>query len=155
MSHAIWPVICLAAIASPALAGSDIDIEKLKCEPILGPEFVLCVDYCVEVEGRPPAALELRLQVLECGRQMVEPDGAPIELVIPLDQPTEIDDDEAEFEGQVKFVLPHAPAYIVSNYAARAVVTSGVEHKRAHDVETARAETPRPRRISIGFRYRG
>lgn len=140
-----------------ALAGVDFEIDKLNCVAQPGQDFVLCVDYGVEIEwdeddrdeaeeARRP--LELRLQVLECGELAREEDGSPIELVIPLDQPTDVDDDEIEFRGQVKFVLPPAPAYVVSNYQARAILTTaGTQHTL--DVETARADDPTPRYIGV------
>jgi len=86
---------------------ADVDIDSLKAE--IYPErhgWRVGVRYEVEVEdyyGKKPLLLVMNLR--ERGRVLTERDGRPIEIVVPLDRPTEIDDDELEFEDSISVSL--------------------------------------------------
>ena len=54
----------------------------------------------------PPGELELILYVTEHGRTLVDRAGRPIEFVVPLEYPSEVDDGEIEFEDRVTVTLP-------------------------------------------------
>jgi hypothetical protein len=106
----------VAVSASIALLGSgrahadhDVDIESLRGELWrANGEWLLEVRYDVEVEDRRPAPgeLELTLFVTEHGYTLVDRAGRPIEFVIPLAHPSEVDDDELEFEDRIVVALP-------------------------------------------------
>jgi hypothetical protein len=86
----------------------DVDIEKLKGEVWRSPdEWLLRVRYEVEIEDwRRGDAFELVAYVTEDGYRLANPAGQPVEFVIPLDRPSEVDDDELEFESSFTVRLP-------------------------------------------------
>lgn len=86
----------------------EVEIDGLKAEVVYaGGEWLVEVKFEVEIDsGRPIENLGLLLSVSEHGRPLVDPDGKPIEFLIALDRPTEVDDDEIEFESRITFGLP-------------------------------------------------
>ena len=87
----------------------DVDIESLKSElRWINGEWLLEVRYKVEVEDyRPlPGELELILMITEHGRTLIDNTGNPIEFIVPLEYPSEEDDDELEFEDRITITLP-------------------------------------------------
>ncbi len=90
-------------------ARADADIEKLSAEiREAGRDWRVDVRYDVELEGRGAFtdALSLRLFVTDDEGVVVDPEGRPIEIDIPLDRPTDVDDDELKFESGAVFTLP-------------------------------------------------
>jgi hypothetical protein len=92
-----------------AVAGPDVDIESLRGELWRASgEWLLEVRYDVEIEDYrpPPGDLELILYVTEHDYTLVDQAGRPIEFVVPLVHPSEVDDDELEFEDRLIVTLP-------------------------------------------------
>jgi hypothetical protein len=110
-------LILVALSASAALADGhrrgarpDVDIESLRGELWrVGGEWLLEVRYDVEVEDYlpRPGELDLILYVTEHDGVLADHAGNPIEFVVPLEHPTEVDDDELEFEDRVTVTLPN------------------------------------------------
>ncbi|RMF81871.1 MAG: hypothetical protein D6744_06685 [Planctomycetota bacterium] len=86
----------------------EVEIDHLKAELRLsGDTWLVDTGYEVEVEGHPiPSGLALLLTVTDAERTIAAPTGEPIELIVPLDRPTDIDDDELEFKGAAVVPLP-------------------------------------------------
>ena len=87
----------------------DVDIESLKSElRWINGEWLLEVHYEVEVEDYwpLPGELELILTITEHSRTLVDHTGNPIEFIVPLEYPSEEDDDELEFEDRITITLP-------------------------------------------------
>lgn len=112
-------VLTVCAVAAPAFAAAplrddqpDVDIDSLKAEirAVRGEdgrvEWHIDVKYEVEAEQPVPADLKLAFHITERGEVVCDPDGAPIELSIPLNKPAEVDDDEVDFKGRPTIVLP-------------------------------------------------
>lgn len=90
-------------LTSPALAGHlEGDLDDLDAELIAEPQtWRLVVEYEVEIEdARPGDAFDLVFHISENGYVLPDAQGRPYQIVIPLDQPTEIDDDEMTFESR-------------------------------------------------------
>jgi hypothetical protein len=114
--HTLVTVLVLTgALSAAAAAGDrchrrcDVDIESLRGELWRsGGEWLLEVRYDIEVEDCIPSRgeLELVFYVTEHSRQLVDHAGDPIEFFVPLDHPSEVDDDEVEFENRVAVTLP-------------------------------------------------
>ena len=81
----------------------DVDIDSLKSELWYGrsgPE--LHVRYEVEIEDASPYdAFDLVLHVTERGRRVTDHHGRPITFILPLQYPSDVDDDEIEFRDRV------------------------------------------------------
>lgn len=86
----------------------SVDIEDLDARLIdNGDAWTVRVDYEVEIEGTHHVeGLALVLSTQEHGRLLADRNGQPIEIIIPLDRPSEVDDDEVEFEQTISFTLP-------------------------------------------------
>ena len=105
----VAPLLALAGLLAPtALADDDhyrgeldIEIDHLKADLRLsGDTWLVDAGYEVDVEGRNiPGGLALLLTVTDAGRTIAAPTGEPIELIVPLEYPTDVDDDELEFKG--------------------------------------------------------
>lgn len=90
---------------------SDAEIDSLKAE--LRPDrhgWQLLVKYEVEIEdARRGEAFDLELQLTDRrGRPLFDQNRRPLALVIPLVHPSDVDDDEVEFEGTHVARLPIA-----------------------------------------------
>lgn len=92
----------------------DADIDSLRADIWYGRGgWLLRVRYEIEIEDfRPGERYELVIRLTERGCKLVDRKGRPIEIVVPLDRPTEVDDDELEFEGVLTVRLP---ARVLSN----------------------------------------
>lgn len=67
----------------------------------------LRVSFEVEIEdAHPQSRFEMVLTLSERGRPLWDRTGRPITLVVPLVCPSDVDDDELEFERTVVFDLP-------------------------------------------------
>lgn len=125
--------------ASTTLAGDrhrierpDVDIDTLKAELFRGPtSATLSVRYEVEIEDcwRPDGFV---LVVTPADRRgvLIDEEGRPFDFAIPLDRPTDIDDDEAEFEGQVRIELPREVGWLHDLRLQAAVVRGGAVFDR-------------------------
>lgn len=78
--------------------GLDVDIEDLDAEIRWdGEKWRLVVEYDVEIENSIPGeAFDLILNLVSRSRP-----GQPVQIVVPLVTPTEVDDDELEYESSV------------------------------------------------------
>ncbi|MFO0839741.1 MAG: hypothetical protein U1D55_14600 [Phycisphaerae bacterium] len=108
---------CLAICAAvqPAMAGdhhhrraSEVDFDSLKAEVHpFGREWEIRVSYCVQVEHPAPGErLTLQLTPVECGAPLLDDKDRPVTIEVPLDRPTDVDDDELEFKGGLRIALP-------------------------------------------------
>lgn len=105
-----------AALPSDALAGhgrsrgsrveGEIDDLKADLRYVQG-LWRLGVRFEVEIEDAPRhSRFDLVLTLSERGRPLWDRTGRPLTLVVPLECPTDEDDDELEFERGVIFDLP-------------------------------------------------
>jgi hypothetical protein len=79
----------------------DVDIESLKARVYRSVDgWRVRVAYEVEVEPAERDRFDLVLRFTERGRPVVDRRNRPVDYVIALDTPTEVDDDELEFEGR-------------------------------------------------------
>lgn len=104
---------------------AKVDIERLKAEiRSAGSEWRVDVQYEVEVEGRGAHREELALVLFVTDEEgvLADPDGKPIEVRIPLDRPSEIEDDEIEFKAGTAFTLPDGAFARVDRLRIEAVV---------------------------------
>ena len=87
----------------------DVDIDRLEAEIRQDTHgWRVFVDYQIEIEDAPRYdRFELLLTFSERGRPLVDRLGRPIEVAIPLVDPTDIDDDELEFRDGLTINLPH------------------------------------------------
>lgn len=106
----------LALVVPHALADRDYaprpdaDIERLKGSLVsLGDRWRADIDYKVEVEGRWAHRTPLVLSLLVTDDQgvLTDPSGRPIEAQIPLDRPSDIDDDELQYEAGIALDIPN------------------------------------------------
>ena len=99
-----------AAAADRKYRRPEVDIDSLKGELLRAKRgWELAVRFDVEVEDyRPADRFELILYVSEKGYPLADDKGRRIEYVIPLDRPTDVDDDELEFEHRVTLSVPDA-----------------------------------------------
>ncbi len=96
--------------AQAAQAGHvDVDIDRLKAQIRQDTRgWRVFVDYKIEIEdARPYDRFEVLLTFSERGRLLVDRLGRPLEVGIPLVDPTDIDDDELEFRDGLTVNLPH------------------------------------------------
>lgn len=102
----------------------DVDIDSLKAE-LYGHHgrWQLNVRYDVEIEdARRFERFELVLLVTERGRPLRDRLGRPLEIVIPLDHPTDIDDDELEFKRGLTVRLPNGAFFNPKKLQIRAEI---------------------------------
>lgn len=64
------------------------------------------VRYEVELEDMPPGEYDLVVRFLYRGLEISDEEGRPFTAVVPLDRPKEVDDDELEFKGSTRVLLP-------------------------------------------------
>lgn len=126
MSHRILGfrtfVAALAAICAAPLvaqAGSDkwsrhseaeADIDELKARIRFDAgQWPLIIKYEVEIEDAcADERFDLIMQLMECDRLVVDPQGQQVVITIPLDRPAEVDDDgeEAVFRDIISVNIP-------------------------------------------------
>ena len=102
----------------------DIDIEKLRPEIWRGgSDWALRIRYKVEIENPPVGErFDLVLRLTERGRVVRGPEGRPIEIIVPLRRPSEIEHDEIEFESTVRAVVDGAAICNPKHLRAVAIV---------------------------------
>lgn len=103
--------VLLAAQASSAAAKDrrpDVDIDELKGDIWrTRAGWTLRIRCEVDIEdARRRDRFELIFRLTERGREVVDGAGYPVEIVVALDRPTEIDDDELEFKEALRVKLP-------------------------------------------------
>jgi hypothetical protein len=87
---------------------AEADIESLKATlRRVDGQWDLAVRCEVEIEDAHPAErFDLMLRVTEEGRELTDERGRPLRTLIPLDRPTDVDDDEIEFKERLDVYLP-------------------------------------------------
>ncbi len=98
------PPAVLASLPRP-----DVDIDELSARiQRAGADWRLDVDYQVDIDhaGRSAEPLQLVLSVRDDEGVLADPEGRPFEVMIPLDRPSDVDDDEFEFEAGTALSLP-------------------------------------------------
>ena len=157
--------VVLATTPSSAFAGhrygyfgsdGEVDLESLKGRLYYAPdEWKLHVRYDVEVEDAYCRdSFDLVLYVIDRGRPVLDSTGRPIQIVVPLDRPTEIDDDELEFEGRFVVGLPHCSDYTVPDLRLQGVVVRRSDGLRFDQKERrVRFRDRRPRSFHASFAF--
>jgi PAS domain-containing protein len=101
----------LTGLALPAsLAGSSpkADIDDLDGDLYRTREgWELKVAFEIEIETDHPRRddFALLLNVSNDGRPIRDETGKPLEIVVPMEKPSKIDDDEIEFEGKISIIF--------------------------------------------------
>lgn len=168
-AHRIIPAVVLLAFVlmdTPLSAGAadreyrqpDVDIDSLKGELFrVDREWQLEVRFEVEIEDHHPAdRFELILYVSEKGYPLADKRGRRIEYVIALDQPTNVDDDELEFEHRVTLSVPDGAFRNPKRLRLHGrVVYQGEEHPLAHKNKSIKFKRHRRKhhrsiRVSVG-----
>ncbi|MFH1746161.1 MAG: hypothetical protein ABIG44_03860 [Planctomycetota bacterium] len=105
MLPVLW---CVAPAPSAVAGGPDIDIEDLKGSIWRSAEGWTVRLRCeVEIEdARRGDRFELVFRLTERGQTVVDGAGYPVEVVVVLDRPVKVDDDEIEFRQAVRVKLP-------------------------------------------------
>ncbi|MBN2446505.1 MAG: hypothetical protein JXO22_07265 [Phycisphaerae bacterium] len=136
--------------------GMDVDFESLKGEVWRADgEWVLEVRYEIEIEDRLPRPGELTLVI--CIRDgdelLLNEEGTPFELIVPLDRPSEVDDDEIEFEDRFIVVLPNGAIRDPGHMRLEAAIVSEDDgHAVEHRDSSVKFRKPSHRRhIGIGI----
>lgn len=153
----------LAALAAPGRADDrlEVDIDSLKAELWRsGGEWLLDVRYEIEIEDfAPRERFELILYLTERGRVLTDPDGRPLEIVVPLDEPSEVDDDELEFEAGLTVPLPDRALRDPRKLKIHAtVVHAGRDAPLEHKKKSVKFKRPHRRRrpsFGVSFGYCG
>ncbi len=124
----------LAVIVSGAAWADDgrpeVDIDSLKASIWYDDgRWHIHVKYEVEAEAEDGVPDDLRLVLFfkERGRVVADPKGEPIEFVVPLDRPSEVEDDEIEFEDTITLELPDRSFRNPCRLKVNAVVVYGPE----------------------------
>jgi hypothetical protein len=137
----------------------DVDIDSLKASMrYYDGSWHVSVKYEVEVEDGVPSDLRLVLYFTDRGRTVLDPKGAPIEFIVPLDEPSEVDDDEIEFEETITLELPDRSFRNPRRLKVHAVAVYGPEGRsldrkdRGVKLKTASRRYGR-HRMSVRYRY--
>jgi len=105
------------AMCGSFVAGSDhdgpragypqVEIDSLKASLRTDrAEWEITVKYKVETEEMEIGRFDLVFQLWAYGRPLVDAADRPLEFVMPLDRPSEVDDDEIEYKGRFMRILP-------------------------------------------------
>ena len=113
LAAAVSPDVSEASHGRDRRSRADVDIDSLRATVTPARDgWRLEVRYEVEVEDAPRYdRFDLVLALTERGRLLTDRRGRPLTLVVPLDRPSEVDDDELEFEGRASFRLPRGAVY--------------------------------------------
>lgn len=90
--------------AMPSYPVVDIDSLKASVRTEL-PDWHVAITYEIETETTEVCRFDLVLRLWAHGRPLLDEAGRPIEFVVLLDRPTEVDDDELEFKGRFNTTL--------------------------------------------------
>ena len=159
-------LLAIVLIQTPISAGAgdreyrrpDVDIESLKGELFrANREWQLEVRFDVEIEDYHPAdRFELILYVSEKGYPLADKRGRRTEYVIALDQPTNVDDDELEFEHRVTLSVRDGAFRNPKRLRLHGrVVYQGEEHPLTHKDKSIKFKRHRRKhhrsvRVSVG-----
>lgn len=127
----------------------DLDVRRPNAD-----EFKLELDYEIELEEVDLRdSFELVLIFTEAGNLLADVDGEPLEIVVPLEGPTDADDDELEFEGELVFYVPVEYVHDPDDIRVEAlVVPAGGDQPLARSAEEASYHSPVSRvRVGGGF----
>jgi hypothetical protein len=89
--------------------GGDVDIKSVKPELRFDRRdghFWLDVRYDVETEFPSQGRLDLVLELLHHGAPLLDDRGEPIQFAVVLDRPSDVDDDEFEYESRFSVTMP-------------------------------------------------
>jgi hypothetical protein len=145
--------LALGAIAVPVCAGEhgrcckiEVDIDELDADLYAdGDGWLLKVRYEVDVEDACNGEhLTLNLHFSNDDCRVVDADGRVLTHTIPLDQPTECDDDEQTFAGRVELRLDGKTVTDPDDFEVHAAVTRA-GGSRVLDRENTSADVHRPR----------
>ncbi len=165
-SRSVISVLLIAFVAAgPASADDerrerpDVDIDSLKASMrYFDGSWHVSVRYEVEVEDSVPSDLRLVLYFTERGRTVRDPKGEPIEFIVPLDEPSEVDDDEIEFEETIILELPDRSFRNPRRLKVHAVAVYGPQGRsldrkdRSVKLKTASRRYVH-RRVSVRYRH--
>ena len=131
---------------------SEADIEGLEATLRWSADrWELQVGYKVEVEDMLPCErFEVAFRVAEGGIPLLDENGQPMTITVPLDCPTEVDDDELEFRDSFGLDLPDEAIRDAGNlrvYAKVVRVTDGKVLDREDD--SIRCLSHRPIRVIV------
>lgn len=117
----------------------DVDLDSLKAEILPGAtEWTLHVRYKVEIEDAGPGDhFVLVLGLRERGKPLLEQDGRPVNIVLQLDNPAEVDDDEQTFLGDFDVTLPNAMVHCPDRLQLRGAVLGDGDDKPLDDKNTS------------------
>jgi len=154
------------ALIGSALATADdryeavkADIDKLKAELHFdGAQWIVDVKFEVEIETtRRIEGLALVLHVDEHGRTVTGSEDQPLEIVIPLDNPSEVDDDEIEFKQSLSFPIPEDAVGDPGALRLTALVATSPDapilDRRDTRIDFYVPRPPRDIRIGVSFGY--
>lgn len=115
-------LVLIGLMASGAFA-DPVKIKRLKAEALPGREM-WSVEASYEVRVKNACGpLQLVLFATDRNRTIVDCDGRPIEIVIPLDQPTSLHGEEMRFAGRTCLRVFRTPDWDRKHLRLRAVVT--------------------------------
>lgn len=118
-------------------AEADIDSLRASVRPARG-TWIVNVCYEVEIEDAGWGEnFDLLLEVWQGRRPVLDPQGRPVVVAVPLIHPREVDDDEATFENTVDFALPPGAIGSPRSLRIRARVVGG-DGRYSLDDEDAR-----------------
>ncbi len=160
--------VLFSAIAIGAASADDkrhewpeVDIDSLSASMrYYDGRWHVSVKYEVEAEAEDgvPDDLRLVLYFTERGRVVTDPKCEPIEFVVPLDRPSEVDDHEIEFEDRITLELPDRSFRDPRRLKVNAVAVYGSEGRsldrkdRSVKLKTALRRHVH-RRVSVRYRY--
>jgi hypothetical protein len=115
--------LVLAGLTAAGTFAGPIKIKRLKAEVTPGQEM-WAVEARYEVRIKNACGpFQLVLFATDRNRTIVDCDGRPIEVVIPLDQPTSIHKEEMRFAGRACLRVFRAPNWDCKHLRLHAVVT--------------------------------
>lgn len=87
---------------------ADVDFDKLDAKLRCACDtWNLRVRYKIDIEdARRAGPLDLVLEFRDCGRPVLGDNGEPISFVVPLNCPSDVDDDDLKFKGCFQTRLP-------------------------------------------------
>lgn len=135
----------LGLAALPASADEVADLEGLRADLYPdGSDWVVKVRYDVELEGaHPEDRYLLALQFSDDDCRVMDAEGRPVEVVVPLERPTGVDAHELVFRNAVEARLPGGA--VRRPHALRvhgAVLREGESHIRDEKSTAATAHLP-------------
>lgn len=103
----------------------DVDIESLKPELQFDHregQWWLKVRYDVETKYAPNGQFDLVVELHERGAPLLDERGEPVHFAVVLDRPTDVDDEELEYESRFEVALPSGLAFHPEKLKAHGVV---------------------------------